>query len=97
MNKNFAKSFQSGFGNDAGNSKDGNIPYAILKTARHSGQLNLSSRSLTVIPDKVYRINVDVPEEAKSSSMGDTDERWWDQVDLRKLIVASNQLSEISA
>ena len=96
MNKNFAKSFQSGFGNDAGKEKNGNIPYAILKNARHSGQLNLSSRSLTAIPDKVYRINVDVPEEAKSSSMGDSDERWWDQVDLKKLIVASNQLSEIS-
>ena len=96
MNKAFAKSFQSGFGNNAGNDKEGNVPYAILKAARHNGQLNLASRSLTLIPDKVYRINVDVPEEAKGSSMADVDERWWDQVDLKKLIVASNQLSEIS-
>ena len=93
MNKAFAKSFQSGFGQDAG--KEGKVPYALLKAARHSGQLNLSSRTLESIPDQVYRINVDIPDEAKTSSMADADERWWDQVDLKKLIVASNQLTEI--
>ncbi|XP_066932764.1 leucine-rich repeat-containing protein 40-like [Clytia hemisphaerica] len=96
VKKKFAQSFQGNFGKNDSDSKEGNVPYAILKAARHSGQLNLSGRSLTSVPDRVYRINIDVPDEAKSTSMADTDERWWDQVDLRKLILASNQLSEIS-
>ena len=45
----------------------------------------------------MWRINVDVPEEGKSVSLdtGDGD-RWWEQVDLKKLILASNKLKELS-
>ena len=52
----------------------------------------------SVICIQVWRINLDVPEEGKSVSLdtGDGD-RWWEQVDLRKLILASNKLKELSS
>jgi hypothetical protein len=48
------------------------------------------------VPDKVWRINIDVPEEGKTVSMDDADDRWWEQTDLTKLILASNWLTELS-
>ena len=47
------------------------------------------------VPDTVWRINLDVPEEAKSVSLDNTDDRWWEQVDLTKLILASNALTSL--
>ncbi|XP_076080866.1 leucine-rich repeat-containing protein 40-like [Mytilus galloprovincialis] len=69
---------------------------SIFKQARKSGQLNLSGRSLTKVPDEVWRINIDVPEESKTVSLDNTDDRWWEQTDLTKLILASNWLTELS-
>ncbi|XP_050401832.1 leucine-rich repeat-containing protein 40 [Patella vulgata] len=80
--------------NEKENSSDG-VPSAILKQARQSGQLNLSGRGLATVPDKVWRINIDVPEEAKNVSLDNAENRWWDQVDLTKLILASNTLTAI--
>lgn len=68
----------------------------ILKQARASGQLNLSNRSLTTVPQSVWNINIDVPPEAKSVSLDNSDDRWWDQTDLVKLILASNKLQQLS-
>ncbi len=72
----------------------------MLQQAKRTGQLNLSGRGLTVVPDKVWRINeVDEEERRKASqslSMDRVDEStegWWDYVDLTKLILASNKLS----
>ncbi|CAH1242999.1 LRRC40 [Branchiostoma lanceolatum] len=72
-----------------------NVSGALLKQARKSGQLNLSNRGLEKVPDTVWRINLDVPEEAKNVTF-DGEDRWWEQVDLTKLILASNKLSELS-
>ncbi|XP_070564294.1 leucine-rich repeat-containing protein 40-like [Ptychodera flava] len=72
-------------------------PYAIIKQARASGQLNLSNRNLTEVPQEVWRINIDVPEEGKNVSLDTAGDRWWEQVDLVKLILASNKLQEISS
>ena len=94
VNKAFKNSFQKDFGKQ-GEQSAGTVSYAMLKAARHSGQLNLSNRQLVNVPENVWRINLDVPEEAKSASIAETDERWWDQVDLKKLILASNQITEI--
>ncbi|KAL5016231.1 hypothetical protein ScPMuIL_005820 [Solemya velum] len=63
---------------------------------RKSGQLNLSGRSLTEVPDSVWRLNIDVPEEATSVSLDNTEDRWWDQTELTKLILASNWLTALS-
>lgn len=48
------------------------------------------------VPDTVWRLNLDVPEEARDVSLDNTDERWWEQTELTKLILASNLLTEIS-
>lgn len=57
--------------------------------------LNLFSVCFPV-PDTVWRLNLDVPEEARDVSLDNTDERWWEQTELTKLILASNLLTEIS-
>ncbi|XP_035508831.1 leucine-rich repeat-containing protein 40 [Morone saxatilis] len=72
------------------------VPYGLLKAARKSGQLNLSGRGLTEVPQKVYRLNTDTPEEAQQDvSFGESD-RWWEQTDLTKLLLSSNQLTQLS-
>lgn len=48
------------------------------------------------VPSSVWRLNVDSPP-TESLMMGAVgDERWWDQIDLVKLILAVNQLTELS-
>lgn len=83
-------------GRGRGNEDKNDVSAALLRQARRSGQLNLSNRGLTEVPQKVWRINIDVPEEAKSVSLDNTDDKWWDQVDLTKLILASNALTSIA-
>ena len=54
-------------------------------------------RSLTAVPEGVWRINIDAPpDQTVDIGRGDSSEQWWDQVDLTKLILASNQLKELS-
>ena len=48
------------------------------------------------MPDTVWRINLDVPEEGRTVSMDNADDRWWEQTDLVKLIMASNLISSLS-
>ncbi|KAM4575578.1 leucine-rich repeat-containing protein 40 [Fundulus diaphanus] len=72
------------------------IPYGLLKAARKSGQLNLSGRGLSEVPQNVYRLNIDEPAEAQENvSFGGSD-RWWEQTDLTKLLLSSNQLKQLS-
>eukprot|EP00794_Sanderia_malayensis_P008306 gene8306-9191_t len=68
----------------------------LIKQARQSGQLNLSNKSLPEVPLQVWRINIDVPDDAKDVSLDNTADRWWQQTDLRKLILASNQIKTLS-
>ncbi|XP_076321952.1 leucine-rich repeat-containing protein 40-like [Tachypleus tridentatus] len=72
----------------------------ILKQARRNGHLNLSNRSMAEVPNIVWNINKITPEEGQQLSliMDETDgQRWWDQVVLNKLILASNKLTTISS
>ena len=48
------------------------------------------------MPECVWRINIDVPEEARHISLDNAEDRWWEQSDLTKLILASNVLTSIS-
>ncbi|XP_013382592.1 leucine-rich repeat-containing protein 40 [Lingula anatina] len=73
-----------------------NVMKTLLKQARQSGQLNLSNRALEAVPEEVWRVNIDVPEEAQNITLDNTEDRWWEQVDLTKLILASNRLTSIS-
>lgn len=73
------------------------VPQGLIKAARKSGQLNLSARGLSQVPPSVWRINLDVPEESRQNlSFGAADDRWWEQTDLTKLILASNKLQCLS-
>lgn len=76
--------------------QESGVHAALLKNARKSGNLNLSNRGLTEVPDAVWRINLDVPAEAKNVSLDNSEDRWWEQVDMTKLILASNRLSRLS-
>ncbi|KAK7508432.1 hypothetical protein BaRGS_00000671 [Batillaria attramentaria] len=91
----------AGRGGRAGNRPDADdksgVHPSILKQARRSGQLNLSGRNLSSVPDSVWRINMDVPEEACTVSMDNAEDRWWEQTDLTKLILASNVLTSLGA
>ena len=72
----------------------------LVKQARQSGQLNLSNRGLTMVPDKVWNIaELDKEEEKTLNSLNmdsASNENWWDQVDMTKLILACNKISAIS-
>ncbi|XP_063795173.1 leucine-rich repeat-containing protein 40 isoform X1 [Pseudophryne corroboree] len=72
------------------------VPRGLINAARKSGQLNLSARGLTEVPVSVWRINLDTPEEAKTSVQFDGSDRWWEQTDLTKLVLASNKLQSLS-
>ncbi|XP_041064478.1 leucine-rich repeat-containing protein 40 [Carcharodon carcharias] len=72
------------------------VPAGLIKTARRSGQLNLSNRELSEVPQSVWRINVDPPEESHLNVSFSANDRWWDQTDLTKLILASNKLKCLS-
>lgn len=70
----------------------------VLRQARKSGQLNLSSRALGTVPSSVWKLNVDPPQQPPSSvSFGaEENDRWWEQTELIKLILAGNGLKELS-
>ncbi|KAM5147832.1 leucine-rich repeat-containing protein 40 [Mantella aurantiaca] len=72
------------------------VPQGLINAARKSGQLNLSGRGLTEVPASVWRINVDTPEEAHSNVQFEGADRWWEQTDLTKLILANNKLQSLS-
>ncbi|XP_035882165.1 leucine-rich repeat-containing protein 40 isoform X2 [Phyllostomus discolor] len=72
------------------------VPQGLLKAARKSGQLNLSGRNLSEVPQCVWRINVDIPEEANQNLSFSATERWWDQTDLTKLILSNNKLQSLT-
>lgn len=44
----------------------------------------------------MWRLNVDTPQEKSVSFGAAEDDRWWEQVDLVKLILAVNLLTELS-
>uniref|UniRef100_A0A1X7TDP4 MCM C-terminal AAA(+) ATPase domain-containing protein n=1 Tax=Amphimedon queenslandica TaxID=400682 RepID=A0A1X7TDP4_AMPQE len=77
--------------------KEGTVPESLLKEARKTGSLNLSTGrrlDISVIPPKLWRLNIDPPDGSTASF--DVDERWWDQVELTRLDLSSNEIKEIS-
>ncbi|XP_047338968.1 plant intracellular Ras-group-related LRR protein 6-like [Impatiens glandulifera] len=57
----------------------------FLKDARASGSLNLSNRSLSEVPNEVY----------KSMDAIGGSEKWWETVELQKLILAHNNIESL--
>lgn len=48
------------------------------------------------VPQCVWRINVDVPEEANQNLSFSAADRWWEQTDLTKLVLSNNHLRSLS-
>ncbi|RUS74149.1 hypothetical protein EGW08_018088 [Elysia chlorotica] len=90
LNRGGRGGFSSAQGTDQ---SSGTVHPTILKQARKSGVLNLSQRGLSSVPENVWTLQEDVPEEAKVVSMDNTEDKWWDTVELNKLILASNMLT----
>ncbi|CAI7805542.1 unnamed protein product [Closterium sp. NIES-53] len=59
---------------------------AVFKAARSSGTLNLSGKDLKEVPPEVYSLLDDVPQS----------EKWWEAVELQKVLLARNSLTHIS-
>lgn len=49
-----------------------------------------------IVPQCVWRINVDIPEEANQNLSFSSTERWWEQTDLTKLIISNNKLQSLT-
>ena len=83
---------------DEDEENDESIHPAILKQSRQTGSLNLSGRALTVVPSKIWTLNDPDENDKKQGLFLDKidEDRWWDRIDLTKLILASNQISKIS-
>ncbi|KAI9486846.1 MAG: hypothetical protein EXX96DRAFT_56789 [Benjaminiella poitrasii] len=65
----------------------------IVKQAKATGKLNISSRGLTNIPEEVLKMHHSDPNSVIDfSSLGDA---WYDAVDLVKLIASNNAITEI--
>ncbi|KAK4387060.1 Plant intracellular Ras-group-related LRR protein 6 [Sesamum angolense] len=69
----------------------------VLKAARASGSLNLSNRSLRLVLDtRISVYGLEVPDDVYKSldAVGD-DEKWWEAVELQKLILAHNDIESL--
>ena len=51
-------------------------------------------RKIKIIPPKLWRLNIDPPEGASGSFEAKV--RWWDQVELTRLDLSSNDIHELS-
>ena len=51
-------------------------------------------RKIKIIPPKLWRLNIDPPEGASGSF--EAEERWWDQVELTRLDLSSNDIHKLS-
>ncbi len=60
-------------------------------------QLNLTSRGLTELPESVLRINLDAGAGGTIDFSAAGAERWWEQVPLAQLVLASNALAALPA
>ncbi|RKP40152.1 hypothetical protein BJ085DRAFT_33863 [Dimargaris cristalligena] len=92
------KSTSAGFNNESENQDPNYVSPGVLQSARGSGQLNLSSRGLTTIPEGVYNI-MDLSENptTKSFSLSGNSGRWWESVDLTRLVMSNNAITSVDA
>uniref|UniRef100_A0A1X7TGM6 Uncharacterized protein n=1 Tax=Amphimedon queenslandica TaxID=400682 RepID=A0A1X7TGM6_AMPQE len=65
--------------------KEGTVPESLLKPATRSG--------ISVIPPKLWRLNIDPPDGNTASFY--VDERWWDQVQYNELTCLPNNVIEL--
>ncbi len=56
----------------------------------------LSVLCLGSVPQSVWRLNLDTPQEAQQNVSFGAADRWWEQTDLTKLLLSSNKLQSLS-
>ncbi|GFR32200.1 leucine-rich repeat-containing protein 40 [Trichonephila clavata] len=79
--------------------KEASLHPRIIRQARKSGVLNLSNRGIAEMPDIVWNITCLTAEETKELSVSldsNEDDKWWDYVELTKLVLASNTIRSVS-
>ncbi|XP_014470905.1 PREDICTED: leucine-rich repeat-containing protein 40-like [Dinoponera quadriceps] len=83
------------------NDDDAELSKSSIVSARKNGRLNLSSRGLASVPDRVWRINELTEEELRNLHFEldyeHKEERWWEQEPLRVLDLSSNSLTTIDS
>jgi hypothetical protein len=92
---------------EVNNSRSGNSPRqynnlksieTILRNAQGSGTVNLSDQDLPEVPPKIFTLNeIDPNEYAKNTNVNfeSNDSKWWNQVEIKKLILAFNRITHI--
>ncbi|KAM0729669.1 Leucine-rich repeat-containing protein 40 [Formica fusca] len=81
------------------NDDNAELSKSVIIRARKTGQLNLSSKGLSTVPDRIWSIN-DLTEEELRDLHFELDyehkeERWWEQEPLKVLDLSSNSLTVI--
>ncbi|XP_076239569.1 leucine-rich repeat-containing protein 40 [Calliopsis andreniformis] len=81
------------------NDDNAELSEAVIMSARKSGDLNLSSRGLYTVPNRVWNINELTEDEVQELHFEfdyvHKDERWWEQEPLKKLDLSNNSLTAI--
>ncbi|KAJ3179688.1 Leucine-rich repeat-containing protein 40 [Irineochytrium annulatum] len=73
-----------------------NVYEQIIRQSRTSGRLNLSNKGLTAIPDALFtREDTNPGISNVSLDRTDSDFNWWEEVDISKLIIADNKITDI--
>ncbi|XP_035741438.1 leucine-rich repeat-containing protein 40-like isoform X1 [Vespa mandarinia] len=83
------------------NDDNAELSNSMILCARKTGQLNLSSRGLFTVPNRVWTINELTEDELKKLNFeldyDETEQRWWEQESLKKLDLSCNSLITIDA
>ncbi|XP_012055191.1 PREDICTED: leucine-rich repeat-containing protein 40-like [Atta cephalotes] len=81
------------------NEDNNELSRSIIIGARKTGQLNLSSKGLSTVPDKIWNINELTEEELRDLHFEldyeSLEERWWEQEPLKMLDMSCNSLTAI--
>ncbi|KAG5323952.1 LRC40 protein, partial [Acromyrmex heyeri] len=81
------------------NEDNNELSRSIIIGARKTGQLNLSSKGLSTVPDKIWNINELSEEELRDLHFEldyePLEERWWEQEPLKMLDMSCNSLTVI--
>lgn len=56
----------------------------------------LTFDNVALVPQSVWRLNLDTPQEAQQNVSFGAEDRWWEQTDLTKLLLSSNKLQSVS-
>uniref|UniRef100_A0A6I8QN14 Leucine-rich repeat-containing protein 40 n=2 Tax=Xenopus tropicalis TaxID=8364 RepID=A0A6I8QN14_XENTR len=68
----------------------------MIKSVAQTWHICFWGKQFSSVPVSVWRINVDTPPEAHQNVDFGGSDRWWEQTDLTKLILASNKLQLLS-